>query len=222
MIPALALWLYKKFSAQALSSRQRKASARSFWFLFLLVLLPYLVMGEEKTSSYAIKLNEKVIGRLTFSRKISGQDVFLKMSSNVKTRFFFGVDIKTSDQSHFSNGLLINSQVYRSVNGKEKENKKTCLVNNKYQIRSGSKISRIDRTINYNMMMLYYEEPLKLSQVYSDNFQQFLSIKPLVGHVYRIELPDGSYNDYHFQNGICKLVEIHHAVYTIKMELISF
>jgi hypothetical protein len=220
MITALVIWLYKKYIGKALSNRHYKARAKSLRFLILLLLLPHLVFCEERTSSYAIKHNGNVIGQLIFSRTISGQDIFLKMNSHVKTRFIFGIDVKTSDQSHFSKGMLINSHVYRSVNGKEKENKKTCFVNNNYQTRSGSKTGKMDRPINYNMMMLYYDEPVKVSQVYSDNFQQFLSIKSLTRHSYRIELPDGNYNDYHFQNGICKLVEIHHSMYTIKMELI--
>jgi hypothetical protein len=67
--------------------------------------------------------------------------------------------------------------------------------------------------------MLYYTEPLSVSQVYSDNFQRFIAIQRTGPHVYRLNLPDGNYNDYYFQNGVCKLVELHQSMYTIKMEL---
>jgi len=32
-------------------------------------------------------------------------------------------------------------------------------------------------------------------------------------------LPDGNYNYYSFQNGICNKVEVHHTFYTIQITL---
>lgn len=223
MIPALIIWLYKKYAVPAIANYQNRPRKNKLSGVYrkalLMLLFPALLSAQEKTSTYNISHNGNVIGQLQFCQKTTGQDTFLKMNSRVKTRFVFGIDVKTSDQSHFSNGRLISSNVYRSVNGNEKENKKTSLVNNNYQIVSGSKTSMFSKPINYNMMMLYYQEPLNNSQVYSDNFQQFIMIKRTGNHSYRIDLPDGNYNDYHFQNGICTLVVIHHSMYTIKMEL---
>jgi hypothetical protein len=69
-------------------------------------------------------------------------------------------------------------------------------------------------------MLLYTKEPLNINQVYSDNFQCFLPIKKDAEHQYRVNLPDGNYNEYHFENGICKLVVVNHSLYTIRMELV--
>jgi hypothetical protein len=223
MIPALIIWLYKKYAKPAISNYQHRTSKEKLQKLYrkaaLLIFLPTLLSAQEKTSTYNISHNGDVIGQLQFYQKINGQDTFLKMNSKVQTRFIFGIDVRTSDQAHFENGKLISSNVYRTVNGKEKENKKTNLINNNYQLSSGSKMRQFNKVISYNMMMLYYREPISQSQVYSDNFQQFIAIKRMGNHTYRIDLPDGNYNDYHFQNGICTMVIIHHSMYTIKMEL---
>lgn len=223
MIPALIIWLYKKYIMPAAGKQPlsiKPGFIRNLYSkIVLLVLFPCLLFAEERISVYHIKHNDVVIGQLNFSQKTNGRDTYLSMDSQVKTRFVFGINVKTSDYSHFSNGTLVSSNVYRSVNGKEKENKRTSLNNNFYQILSGSTVSRFDKLINYNMMMLYTREPLNTTQVYSDNFQQFITIKRTAPHSYRIRLPDGNYNDYYFQNGVCQLVVIHHSMYTIKMEL---
>lgn len=68
-------------------------------------------------------------------------------------------------------------------------------------------------------MLLYCREPDDQAQVYSDNFQQFLQVKQVSPHVYRIDLPDGNYNFYSYTNGICSKVDIHHSLYTIQIQL---
>jgi hypothetical protein len=176
--------------------------------------------GQERIATYRVVHNGDVIGQMLFYQKKEGQDTFLKMTSRVNTRFVFGIQVHTIDEALFRNGQLLSSSVYRKVNGKEKESKRTTWINRYYQLQSGSKTKIVSNPIYCNMILLYCQEPADSSTIYSDNFQQFLRIQKIGTHVYRVSLPDGNYNDYHFQNGICKLVEIHHSLYTIKMELI--
>lgn len=216
MIPALLIWLYKKYAVPALSKRGKKDTILSVG----LILFSSLTYAQQNTFIYEVLHKGNVIGEMTFLKKVNGSDTFLKMNSSVKTRFVFGINVQTIDQSHFKNGKLISSNVYRNVNGKEKENKKTTWSDQNYQTQSGSKTKVINSTINYNMMLLYCREPVDILQVYSDNFQQFVPIRKIASHTYRIDLPDGNHNDYHFQNGICKLVVVHHSLYTIKMQMV--
>jgi len=199
---------------------RKKKVLRKVAVILFAIGYPLLSFSQERKLVYQVIHNGNHIGEMQFFQKISGQDLYLNMNSDVKAKFIFPIHIQTTDKAHFSDGRLISSDVYRSVNGKEKDFRKTRLVNNNYEVQTGSEISRFNKTIDYNMMLLYCREPINTPQVYSDNFQQFLSIRKLAKHTYRIHLPNGNYNDYHFDKGICRMVIIHQDWYTITMKLV--
>lgn len=228
MIPALILWLYKKYASRLFNNykipyprtSESKKELRKVVLILIVIGYPFLSNGQDRKLVYQLIHNGNNIGEMQFSQRISGQDLYLQMISEVKTKFIFPIHVQTNDKAHFSDGRLISSDVNRTVNGKEKECRKTRLINNAYEIQTGSEIGRFNKLIDYNMMLLYCSEPINTPQVYSDNFQQFLSIRKLAKHSYRIHLPNGNYNDYHFDNGICRMVIIHQDWYTITMKLV--
>jgi hypothetical protein len=212
MIPALIIWLCKKYIASKAAKRLKETSTI---IGILLITCGCISASFAQTSKFAIKRNGSVIGQMSFTYNQDGDNVFLKMSSKVNTRFIFKIDVETQDYAHFKNGKLYTSTVNRSVNGDPKDQKETKLTNNYYQTSIGRVIKQ---PINYNMMLLYTKEPVNIAEVYSDNFQCFVPIIKNGEHQYRIKLPDGNYNDYLFVDGICKVVTVNHSLYTIKME----
>lgn len=219
MIPALIIWLSKKYILPKLRRRKVRHTSLIIRMIILLVILFTSAYGQ--TQVYHIKRNDQLIGKLFFQQQNEGDNIYLKITSQVNTRLIFKIDVHTEDRAHFRNGRLISSDVLRVVNGKAKEQKRTILRNNSYQLLCGNKQDSFDRSIAYNMMMLYRVEPVYWGQVYSDNFQCFLPVHKYAAHQYRINLPDGNFNDYYFENGVCKLVILNHSLYTIKMELAS-
>lgn len=186
--------------------------------ILLVSLISANLFAQEKTITYNILQNDNVIGQMQFNQKRIGDDLYLKMTSRVKARLVFAICIDSEENSHFNNNKLISSSLSRYTNGKQKAKKQTLLLNNNYQAKSEDKTIVINNTINYNLMLLYCNEPVNLSQVYSDNYQQFLEIRKIGPHAYRVALPDGNYNDYTFDNGECREVEIHHSLFTIKIK----
>lgn len=208
MIAALLIWLFKKHGITP-------------FFLVVLLVLPVNSHAQETLLNYSIQHNGKVIGTMQLTHKTIDEELFIKLSSQVQTRFVLEVNVNTIDQSHFKAGKLVSSSVYIKVNDKEKPCKKTKLINDTYKLLAGAKQQCLREPINYNMSLLYIQEPTQISTVYSDSFQRFLSIKKIASNKYRIDLPDGNYNEYAFKNGICNQVWVHHALYTIEMKLNS-
>jgi hypothetical protein len=216
---ALLFWLLKKYALllEKFSSPAINLQTKFAVFFFLVTINS---QAQEKTVNYNVLQNGTVIGQMQFYQKTNNDEVFLKISSEVKTRLIFGIDVKTEEGSHFKNGKLMSSYVKRHVNGKEKANKTTQLIDSSYKIFAENKKGQIKQQyIDYNLMLLYSKEPIGENQVYSDSFQQFLTIKKTNNHSYRIVLPDGNYNDYHFANGICQKVELHHSLFTINIQI---
>jgi len=224
MIPiitvALLFWFLQKITAIEFGKFRFLIISEQAKLAVLFFLFTINSQAQEKTVNYNVLRNGTVIGQMQFSQKTNNNDVFLKISSEVKTRLIFGIDIKTEEGSHFKNGKLISSYVKRHVNGKEKANKTTQLIDSGYKTLAENKKGQIKQNyIDYNLMLLYSKEPVSENQVYSDSFQQFLVIKKTNTHSYRIVLPDGNYNDYHFLNGVCQKVELHHSLFTINIQI---
>ncbi|MBO9672803.1 MAG: hypothetical protein J7577_05125 [Sphingobacteriaceae bacterium] len=219
MIPAIIIWVCKKYFAPKRYkkfSSQNPANPKSV--VTVLFMICSLLPAFAQQSKFNIKRNGEVIGEMYFQQKNEGENTYLTITSKVQTRFVFKINVETEDQAHFKNGKLLTSNVSRTVNGNARELKKTDWVNNRYQLKTGNKTNTLDQPISYNMMLLYIKEPLNISEIYSDNFQCFIPVQKSGAHQYRIKLPDGNYNDYHFENGICKLVVVNHSLYTIRME----
>lgn len=225
MIPALLIWLFKKYLAPAL--RDRNISALTFInplkkVATLLALLCFSsgLMAQEQMVKYNVLHSGKVVGRMDLYQKRTGDDLYLKMTSEVKMRFIMSIKVDIHEESFFQNGKLISSRVCRNVNGKEKANRQTKACGDCYQTLAEGKSGQLNQKhISQNLMLLYCQEPDDNAQVYSDNFQQFLQVKQVSQHVYRIDLPDGNYNYYSYTNGVCSKVDIHHSFYTIQIQL---
>ncbi|MEO7211812.1 DUF6134 family protein [Mucilaginibacter sp.] len=223
MMIALITWLVKKYAIPALSryrANRNTGTIKTAAVLMLLLALSAPTFAQEQTTKYNVLHSGKVVGHLDLYQKRSGENLYLRMISEVKMRFIFSIRVNCNEESSFQNGRLVSSHVLRNVNGKEKANRQTTAIGNAYQTLAEGKSGSVkQKDISANLMLLYTHEPADNAQVYSDNFQQFLKVKQTGSHVYRIDLPDGSYNYYTYANGICSKVDIHHSLYTIQIQL---
>ncbi len=184
----------------------------------VLPMFSFALQAQVQTREYNVSYKGDNVGNMQLYQNKTGENVYMKMVSNVQMNFIINIKVNTEEESLFQSGKLIYSNVSRKVNGKEKLNKQTKATGDTYQTSSDGKPGPINnKLIDYNFNLLYCIEPVNIQIVYSDNFQQFLQIQKV--SKYKIELPDGNYNYYSFQNGICNKVEVHHTFYTIQITL---
>lgn len=227
MIPTLIALLirsYKKRNPEKFLVIQAKFLYAAKIFLVLGIGLCFYMVAhsQEKKLNYTITKNGSTIGTMKVTELKFGTTTSLCMQSNAKTSFLLTFIAKGTEKSVFENGVLIYSHVYHTLNGTEKLNKKINLVDNRYVISSKGVEEKLDSVvIKYNLICLYTQEPDSITHLYSDRFQKFLAIKTIKPHHYRIVFPDGNYNDYHYQDGICRKIEVNHSMYAAVMELKS-
>jgi len=223
MIPALIIWLFRKYGRPFLNKHNIRfdfAPAKRLSVTILFLAIGTMAFAQEQTLNYNVMHGDKTVGHMKLQKTMNGDDTFLKVASDVKMRFVFSIQVNIREDSHYRNGMLMSSHVSRMVNGKQKANKITKACNGCYQLTDDDDVKQIDqKQINNNLTLMYLQEPVGLSQVYSDNFQQFVQVKQVSSHTYRINLPDGNYNFYTYTNGICSKVDIHHSLYTIQIQL---
>ena len=190
----------------------------------VVVLLSAMVSinAQEKKLAYNIKRNGSVVGNINFIQGIAGNRTVLTMESEVNTRFIFNFKAKAKEEVIYDNGIMTWSSIFRKLNGNVKVDKKTKANGNAYTVYKGSKTETLNNfPIRYNMLSVYISEPVNITKVYSDNFQQLIDIQKIANHHYKIKFPDGNYNEYFYTNGVCSKIEIHHSLYSATIELKS-
>jgi hypothetical protein len=192
--------------------------------VIMLTIFCTLFMGlgfsQEKKLEYSIKRNGDVVGNIQFIQNSSGNRTIMKLESEVKTRIIFNFIARGNEETVYDDGIMTSSSIYRKMNGNVKADKKTKISRNGYTIYKGSKTETLNTyPIRYNMLSIYSIEPVNITKVYSDNFQQFLDIQKIKSQHYKINFPDGNYNEYYYDAGVCSRVEVHHSLYSASVEL---
>jgi hypothetical protein len=190
--------------------------------VMMMLKLAISTQAQQNKYEYSIKRNGDVVGTIHITQGITGNRTVLTMESEVNTRFIFNFKAKAKEEAIYDNGIMTWSSIYRKLNGNVKVDKKTKANGTTYTVYKGSKTETLNNyPIRYNMLSVYISEPVNITQVYSDNFQQQVNIQKLADHHYKIKFPDGNYNEYFYTKGICSKVEIHHSLYRATIELIS-
>jgi hypothetical protein len=190
----------------------------------LVVLLGTMINAnaQEKKLEYNIKRDGDVVGNIHFIQGVAGNRTVLTMESEVNTRFIFNFKAKAKEEVIYDNGIMTWSSIFRKLNGNVKVDKKTKANGSAYIVYKGGKTETLNNyPIRYNMLSVYIIEPLNITKVYSDNFQQQIDIQKITDHHYKIKFPDGNYNEYFYTNGICSKIEVHHSLYSATIELKS-
>jgi hypothetical protein len=170
--------------------------------------------------TYHIIRNNEVIGKLQLTKQNQADKTYINLSSKVQSHIIVPINITSKDEALFNKGILLWSTVYREVNGKPRVNKKTVIKGSNYLLQDGNHYLKMSSyPITFNMMNLYLNEPETISQVYADAYQQFVPIKRAAQHIYRVSLPNGSYNIYEYKNNLCCRVHVFTELYEAVFEL---
>jgi hypothetical protein len=99
-------------------------------------------------------------------------------------------------------------------------NKHTTYKGSYYEIKKENSVKQVKLSnITYNQLCLYFFEPVNISEVYSDSYEQNLLIEKKENQFYVIEFPDGNKNSYYYNNGVCSKVKVEQSLFTIEFIL---
>lgn len=227
MIPAFIVWLINKYLRHGKKSNQQpiveaNKNRKATTLLIMFILFAVVCMAQQQDYHYNVLYKGNNIGSMYLSQTQTGNELLIKITSNIQMYMLMNISVNVSEEASYKEDKLMYSSVYRKVNGKEKLNRQTKYCNGCYKIIAEGKKDSLNKTvINYNLSRLYCKEPIDITEVYSDAFQQFLNIEMVGTHQYKLNLPDGNYNMYYYENGICNKVEVHNTFYTIQMQLVQ-
>lgn len=174
-----------------------------------MLLLVLGAVGQEQNLRYAINRNGKKVGELVFHETKSGTKTIYNIRSDVKVAMLLTLEVKAREESVYDNDVLQSSSVLRYVNGRQKTNKQVRNNGRGLTVTDdGNERELKNYVVKFSTHCLYSIEPLRYGNVFSDSYHQFLPIVKLADHHYKVTFPDGNTNDYFYENGVCKKIQV--------------
>jgi hypothetical protein len=176
-------------------------------------------LAQTITLNYKVKQGDE-IGWLKLQKSDSSATTLITFNLEVKKRMILKFEIKEQQSATFQNGILMQSSVYRKVNDDIKVDKYTINKGTYYLVNEKESSAQvIINGIQFNQLSMYFQEPVKIKQVYSDIFQCLLNIENLENHSYKVKLPTGDIDYYYYTNGQCSKMKAVHSLFTVEFVL---
>jgi hypothetical protein len=187
---------------------------------FLLIVFSILFIlpdskCQEKKFYYDVMHKGSSIGHIILLQKIKDNLKYYALKSEVKTWYIFSYQSQSIENAVFENGIMMYSFFYEKQNGKEIRNETIATGNYFKLISDGNTDSQIFFPVHFNTVQLYTTCPGKSVKVYATHYQKFLDFIKVSESRYRLELPNGNFNYFNYNNGICTSVDVERSFFTI-------
>lgn len=186
------------------------------------VVISLLLTGSTKAQQSQVKFdilkNDKSIGTLQIEKREVSPFTDYQLSSKIEASFIKKFRINASEKFRYKHDKLIYSFIERSINKKANAPKELVFKEDRYIIKDeGGKRILPKTKINYNLVLLYFNEPLDINSVYCDNQQVMVTVKDIGNNQYRVDFPDGASNIFHYRAGRCVQIDVYGKFFKVKL-----
>jgi hypothetical protein len=120
-------------------------------------------------------------------------------TSSLSFKFIWSVEWRSKVISVLKEDFLAWSRLESFLNDKPRDDKLTVKNGSGYLCKDFNEPQdRINSSIYFTTLMMYFKEPKDINELYSERFQQMVAIQSDEPHVYRIKFPNGDVNHYHY------------------------
>ncbi|MGB5189964.1 DUF6134 family protein [Robiginitalea sp.] len=169
-------------------------------------------------NTFQIFLGPKNVGYLKIVHSRDKENFRIQVHSEIEARFIFKYTAVVRETYEYRNDTLIHSDVFRKVND-QVQFQQTLVKHPEGYRYSDLETFRIlpISGVRLNMSRLFLQEPSSEENVFSDRFTQWIPVKRLGAHQYKIELPNGGHNTFTYENGKCTSVVSRGTFYTVRL-----
>lgn len=171
-----------------------------------LVLFFCGLLSSQKTSSTVLSFDilhkNKVVGNLVATKTINEDVVNYHSFTQIETKILTTIDIKYNYNVFFKKEQLYKSDVNILLNGKAFAETNTLYANGEYQVTKNKKQSKFKGLITYSTVLLYFKEPVKVKECYSEQDGSINDLVSLGNHKYKKVNAKGNENMYTYKNGV--------------------
>ncbi|MDR6513830.1 DUF6134 family protein [Chryseobacterium camelliae] len=176
--------------------------------LVFLMLISGIASGQSTVQYYDVIHNDKVVGSTVVKKTGNDQNFVITLNFSADINFLIKrVLILGKEHARFENGVLRSGSVFRKANDKIKTDKSIKHLGSSYIVHDGDQSHALAvGEIRDNMLSLFFDEPRKVTTIYSDNQQKLVDLKETAPHKYVIPGKNESTSTYIFQNGQCSRI----------------
>lgn len=177
--------------------------------MFLLLLSSFKeVPSPRQRIDFRVKLAGTHVGTLVAEQWIDSEKTTYALQSKVKVDLLFVIGVEESITDVFENAQLIHSDHKRQVNQKLKAHNTLIRTGNTYFLKNKDLASKkMDHIIGATVLSIYFNEPYHGQKLYSQNFQQMLSIERIGEGRYKVALPNGNNTFFQYRRGMLYSVQ---------------
>ena len=190
-------------------------------------VLPFLLISftsgdsltnESETIRFDIIKKYKTLGYIDLQKLHSNETTTYRIQSEVNTKFLIEFKASSKETYVYENDTLIYSSIYRTVNDRVKVDQSLSYNQGNYYLKQ-KKGNQLLNTgvIKCNLILLFFEEPVNIQQVYCDKLNLNLKIQKLEPNRYKITFPNKSYTIFYYRDGRCRLIEAVGSFYRVKL-----
>ena len=188
-------------------------------FIFTLVL-GTLPQQSSQNVTFKVFFGSTDIGNIKGNMTVLGDETTYKVISDVEyNSWLYDYQRTTKVEAVFSDDLLKTCKSRVTKYGELEEFNTTTREDSVYKCFSHpNDHSTIEDDIGMTSIVLYFKEPVGISRIFSESYQQFCDISKVEGHEYRLNLPDGKTNHYFYENGQLKEVKVYRSLFTVTIK----
>lgn len=190
-------------------------------FIIFHLFFPLLMWSQQAT--YKVMVGRFNVGQQTVVQSCNGDTLKITVHSDVKLHLGFTNYITYNQKAVYYKNQLLFSNVVIQRNQVTQSHCSTKWTGTYYTINLDGKKSRYNKPITLSGTRLYFEQPLKNQEVFSesDGKMKNLVLKP--NGEYELSHPgEKAKNSYHYKNGVLQKTTIHHPLISFSTELLHY
>lgn len=192
---------------------------------FIRIVISFVVIMAISLASSVSKsqqLNYKVIhgnDRIGWIKLVKSCDnqqyCCLILTSETRLRMVMAFNSSVIETAYFLKDKMVFSSQYHKLNDNIKANKKTSFNGKGYEVTENKESRQLDISdVSFNLMCMYFQEPVSISKVYCDKQGTFSDIERMADGGYKVRFSGGGSNCYYYKNGTCTRVRVNYLFYT--------
>ena len=166
--------------------------------------------------NYDLLSKNKVIGSLTARKTKTNKGYEYKVKSKVNYLYIYSYSYQL--ESEFENGHLIRNTLKTYLNGKESSSGSIRKVDDHYEISNDGEKTIFNGEITYSEAMIYFEEPINKTKLFSEFLGKDKLIKKIKSGNYKLTNPKNGYvSNYIYKNQLLQIAVIDLGLLSFKI-----
>lgn len=169
---------------------------------------------------YDVIKGDKNVGYMIAEKKIKGDSVFYSIESETSIKMLLTFTVNYKLDELYVKGVLVRGEAESKLNGSSRTKSKVWKEGKEFvvEVNGYEELRFTEPPITYSVPELYFSEPGKKEETFSQQFAENLIIKKDEEHMYTLYSEDGR-NTHTYENGLCTYVKLNRTYASFYFQL---